>query len=297
MSPSRDAMSGVLFVVLAVACFGTLDTSTKFAAASVPVFMALWLRYLFQTAVTVAVTLPRRGITILRTAHPEFQVLRGVLLLTTSSLAYFSLQHMPVGEFTAIVMVTPLAITVMAATVLKEQVSLMRWVLVAGGFAGVLLILRPGTGVFGWASLLPIGLVICNACFQVLTSRLARTDDPVTIHLHTSWTGLLITTVVVPFVWVRIDSTLVWFALALMAAMGALGHFLLILAYQRAPASSLTPFLYAQIAFAMIGGWIVFDHLPDRWSIAGIALVGSCGAAGAWLTARESRVSIVPTET
>ncbi len=75
-----------------------------------------------------------------------------------------------------------------------------------------------------------------------------------------------------------------------MGGAATLGHFMFILAYQRAPAGTLTPYLYAQIAFAVLGGWIVFAHVPDRWSIAGMLLIAVCGAAGAWLTARESRV-------
>jgi drug/metabolite transporter (DMT)-like permease len=74
------------------------------------------------------------------------------------------------------------------------------------------------------------------------------------------------------------------------------GHFMMILAYTRAPAATLTPFLYAQIGFAMIGGWLVFSHVPDQWSVIGIGMIAVCGAAGAWLTVRESRVTIQPPE-
>ena len=72
------------------------------------------------------------------------------------------------------------------------------------------------------------------------------------------------------------------------------GHFLLILAYQRAPAATLTPYLYTQIAFAMLAGWLVFQHVPDRWSTAGMVLIAVCGAAGAWLTVRERRPAPEP---
>ena len=80
-----------------------------------------------------------------------------------------------------------------------------------------------------------------------------------------------------------------WVGLCVMGLMATVGHFMLILAYQRAPASTLTPYLYAQIAFAMLGGWIVFAHVPDGWSVAGRALIAACGAGGAWLTVRERR--------
>ncbi|HSV34120.1 MAG TPA: DMT family transporter [Ramlibacter sp.] len=289
-------LAGIALAVAAVACFATLDTTTKYISASVPLLMALWFRYTFQAVATTMVVLPIRGMGVWRTRHPKFQCLRGVLLLGSSLLAFASLKYMPVGEFTAIVMVAPLAVTVLAAAVLREKVTPLRWVLVAGGFIGTLIIVRPGGEAFHWASLLPLGVVGTNAWFQVLTSKLARTEDPVTMHLYTGWVGTLIASLALPFVWTQLPEGGLWLALCLMGVAATVGHFLLILAFQRAPASTLTPFLYAQIAFAMLGGWLVFSHVPDGWALAGMGLIAVCGAAGAWLTVRESRVMIEPVE-
>ncbi len=296
MSRLPSAVAGIALVVLATACFAVLDTTTKFVTLSVPLLMALWVRYMFQAVLTTVAVLPRRGLALLRTAHPKFQVLRGVLLLATSLFAFLSLKHMPVGEFTAIVMVTPLVITLLAATQLGERVSALRWALVAGGFTGTLIIIRPGDDAFDWAALLPLGLVACNAWFQVLTSRLARTEDPVTMHFYTGWVGALLASLPLPFVWQHLNDNALWLGLVTMGVLATVGHYLLILAYQRAPAATLTPFLYTQIGFAMIGGWIAFSHVPDRWSVIGMALIAVCGAAGAWLTVRESRVVVEPVE-
>jgi drug/metabolite transporter (DMT)-like permease len=289
-------MAGVALAVAAVACFGALDTTTKFVSTSVPLLMALWCRYAFQAVLTSLTVLPRRGMAVLRTRNPRFHWLRGVLLLTSSLLAFASLKYMPVGEFTAIVMIAPLAITVLAATVLKEQVSAMRWTLVAGGFVGTLVIIRPGGEAFTWASLLPLGLVGTNAWFQVLTSKLARTEDPVTMHLYTGWVGTLLASLALPFVWTLLPAWWLWAGLCFMGVMATVGHFMLILAYQRAPAATLTPYLYAQIAFAMLAGWLFFNHVPDRWSMVGIVMIAVCGAGGAWLTVRESRMALEPIE-
>ena len=199
-------LAGIALVIGACACFSALDTTTKFVSASVPLLMALWFRYAFQAVATTAIVLPLRGLGVLRTMHPKFQVLRGVLLLVSSLLAFASLRYMPVGEFTSIVMMAPLAITVLAATVLKEQVSVLRWTLVAGGFLGTLVILRPGGGAFNWAVLLPLGLVASNACFQVLTSKLAQTENPLTMHFYTGWVGTLIASCALPFVWTALPS-------------------------------------------------------------------------------------------
>ncbi len=283
-----------------MACFATLDTTTQYISTSVPLFMALWFRYAFQAVATTALMLPTRGLSVLKTAHPKFQLLRGVLLLISSTLAFFSLRYMPVGEFTAIVMLTPLVITLLASTSLGEKVSLLRWALVSGGFVGALVIVRPGNEAFNWAALLPLGLVVSNSWYQVLTSKLARTEDPVTMHFYSGWIGALLASLALPFVWTSLPSWSLWGWLVLMGFMATIGHFMLILAYQRTPAATLTPYLYSQIGFAMLGGWIVFGHVPDRMSMLGIGLIAACGAAGAYLAVRESRaaaqVSVQPVE-
>ncbi|MCU4119867.1 DMT family transporter [Variovorax sp. N23] len=293
---SERILAGIGLVLLSVACFATLDTATKVSVTTVPILMGVWFRYAFQAVATSLVLLPRHGVALLRTAHPRYHLLRGALLLVTSILAFFSLRYMPLAEFTSIVLIAPLAVTLLAATVLKEQVSPLRWALVAGGFAGTLVILRPGGTAFSWAMLLPFGLVVTNAWFQVLTSKLAQTENPLTMHFYTGWAGTLLASVALPFVWQSLPSWQWWALLCLMGLMGTVGHFMLILAFQRAPASTLTPYLYAQIAFAMLGGWLVFSHVPDVVSLVGMGMIAACGAAGAWLTVRERRVPIEPAE-
>jgi drug/metabolite transporter (DMT)-like permease len=293
---SERILAGIGLVILAVACFATLDTATKLSTAGVPILMGVWFRYAFQAVATTVVLLPKHGTALLRTQHPKYQLLRGALLLASSTLAFLSLRYMPLAEFTSVVLIAPLVITLLAATTLKEQVSPLRWALVAGGFAGTLVILRPGGEAFSWAVLLPIGLVLTNAWFQVLTSKLAQTENPLTMHFYTGWVGTLIASVVVPFAWTALPGWQWWALLCLMGFMGTVGHFILILAYQRAPASTLTPYLYAQIAFAMLGGWLMFSQVPDRLSLIGISMIAICGAAGAWLTVRERRVPIEPAE-
>ncbi|HET8747452.1 MAG TPA: DMT family transporter [Ramlibacter sp.] len=275
----------------ACACFAALDTTTKWVSASVSLLMALWFRYFFQAAATTAIVVPLRGRTIWRTRHLAWQLVRGLLLLASSLLAFLSLRYLPVGEFTAIVMITPLAVTLLAATVLKEHVSPLRWLLVVGGFAGTLIIIRPGAGHFGWSSLLPLALVASNSAFQVLTSKLARTEDPVTMHLYTGWTGTLISSLALPYVWTALPDLKLWVALCFMGLTATVGHFLLILAFYRSPAATITPYLYTQIAFAVLGGLLVFSHVPDHPSLLGMGMIAVCGAAGAWLTARERRAA------
>lgn len=279
-----------------MACFATLDTTTKYVSTSVPLLMALWFRYAFQAVATTLAVLPVRGRKAWRTAHPKFQLLRGALLLVSSLLAFFSLKYMPVAEFTAIVMIAPLVITLLASKSLGEKVSKTRWALVMGGFAGTLIIIRPGHDAFEWTALLPLGLVITNSWFQLLTSKLAKTEDPVTMHLYTGWVGTLLASVALPFVWEPLTSWTLWGWLSLMGLMATVGHFMLILAYRRAPAAAVTPYLYSQIGFAMLGGWLAFSYVPDQWSMIGMVMVAVFGAAGAWLAVRETRTPIIPPE-
>ncbi len=300
VSSGSSALAGIFLVIAAVACFAALDTTTKYVTASVPLLMAIWFRYSFQAVATTLTVLPKRGVAVLKTAHPRFQSMRGVLLLTSSFFAFFSLQYLPVAEFTAICSLVPLTITLLAATVLREPVSLLRWALVLGGFLGALVIIRPGSAQFSWPMLLPLGAVASYSSFQVLTSRMVKTEDPLTMHLYTGWVGCVLMTLVLPLVWATIGWR-DWALLVLMGSLGTVGHFFLIMAFTKAPPATLTPYLYAQIGFAMLCGWLVFGHVPDHWSLVGMGVIAVCGVAGAWLTVRESRalrqLPLTPLET
>lgn len=289
--PAGTGVAGIALAMAAVACFATLDTVTKQVSLSVSILMGIWFRYIVQAVGTTLLVLWSRGTPGLRTRHPRQQLLRGLLLLGCSALAFTSLRLMPVGEFTAILMITPLVMTLIAATRLGERVSPLRWLFVAGGFVGTLVIVRPGSGLFDWVAVLPLVLVGANTWFQLLTSRMARTEEPVAMHFYTGWVGALVASAALPFVWVWPETWQLWAGLLAMGVLGTVGHYFLILAYQRAAASTIAPYLYAQIGFAMIGGFIAFSHVPDAMSLLGIGLIALCGTAGVWLAARESRLA------
>lgn len=298
MNPTHRhaSLQGIGFAVLATACFATLDTTTRHVSAGLSVMVALWFRYAIQAVITTAVVWPGRGRRVLQTAHPRFQLARGLLLFACSILAFLSLKYMPVGEFTAISMLSPLIITLLAAWMLKEKIRPLRWLLVLGGFIGTMVIIRPGSQHFDWTVILPLMLVGTNSGFQLLTSKMAKTEDPITTHFYTGWIGTGMATLLLPFVWEMPADWTVWLQLLLMGVLASIGHFLLILAYGRTPAATLTPYMYTQIGFAVLGGWVVFNHLPDHWTFVGMGLVALCGALGAWLTVRENRIAIQPPE-
>jgi drug/metabolite transporter (DMT)-like permease len=287
-------VAGVGLILAAVSCFSILDTTTKTVMPLVPLLMAVWVRYVVQAVVSTAILWPAQGRALWRTSKPGLQTLRGLLLLTSTLFAFYSLAYIPLGEFTAIAMLTPLAITVLAATVLKEAVSLWRWACVLGGLGGALLIIRPGGNNFHWTWLMPLGVVASNAWFQLLTSSLARTDSPSTTHFYTGWVATLATSLLLPVFWVNVADGQLWLRMVFMGCAGAVGHYCLTMAYARAPAASLTPYLYAQIGVSMLLGWLVFQHVPDTWGLAGMGVIAVSGASSAWLTWCELRYALSP---
>lgn len=288
MSAARP-LQGIVLLLLAVACFATLDASAKYLSLGISVLTVIWFRYLFQALAMSAVVLPTRGWRSLQTVHPYLHLLRAALLLSTSMLGFFSVKYMPVGEFTAIIMLTPMVTTLLAATFLQEKVSALRWLLVAGGFCGALLVAQPGGASSGWVLLLPLGCTLANSLYQILTSRMARTEHAMTLNFYSGWGGALVLTAALPWIWQTPADGQTWALLCLTGATGTLGHFALGAAFGRAPAATLAPYLYAQIGFAMLAGWLVFAHVPGRLELAGIALIALCGATAAWLAARLPR--------
>jgi drug/metabolite transporter (DMT)-like permease len=291
VSTRPTTLAGIALALAAVLCFSVLDLTVKWVASTVPLLTVLWVRFVIQAVSTTAFIAPQISWALLRTQHPKFQVLRGLLLLSTAMLAFVGLKYLPVGEFTAIVMITPLVVTAFTALVYKTRVSPLRWALVVGGFLGVLIIVRPWGHRFAWVDLLPLTWVAINTAFQLLTAQLARTEHPLTLHFYTGWVGALAITVIIPFAWVAPPDAQTWLFLLLIGLAGSFGHFLLILAYRKATALVVTPYLYAQIALAVLGGWLVFGHMPDGWALSGMALVILCGAVSAYVSIMENRTS------
>ena len=299
-------LQGVLLILLAAACFASLDSTARGLSQpdgrwGVPVLLILTLRYTVQ-ALVMAVALAPHGRAGFASAHPKFQWLRGLLLLATSLCSFFAVRFMPVPEYTAINMLTPLLVTVLAATVLRESVSRLRWALVFGGFAGALIVIRPGSGTFGWVVALPLLGAIAYASFQVLTSRLAGAESPYTTHF---WTGFVGSVVLWPVLAIATASqgteaawallqrlpASAWWLMIVVGLFGTTGHLFLILALGKARTATLMPFVYVQIAFAALIGYLFFDHLPDHAAWLGMAVIAACGASSAALNMRRPGAS------
>ena len=290
---TRPTLIGIACVIGAASCFAVMDTTIRYIGAHFSVALVLWARYGLHAAIMTAwvALAPGRSFA---TANPMFQIARGALLAFSSAMAFAALRRMPVAEFTAIVMLTPVVATVVARVWLHEQVSRLRWLLVIGGFAGALIVIRPGSGLIGWAALLPLAACFSNAAFQTMTSRFAPHEDPFTTNFYTGLTGvtiatpLLLASVADPFEVLLEAPGILVAGLVAVAVLGTAGHLLLIVALGKAPASTLMPFQYAQLGVAALAGYLVFGLAPDGLSWLGMAIIGVCGAASAWLNVRAA---------
>ena len=290
---------GILLILLMAACFAALDTSIKYLGVVLPVLLLLSARYAFQAVAMGAWLLLKRGPSF-RVAHPRFQFARGVLLMTASVTSFVGLQYMPLAEFTAVGMLTPVVVTLLAALFLNERVSRLRWALVICGFAGALIVIRPGSGMFGWVAAFPLLMALSYGSFQVVTAKLAALEQPLTTHFYTGLVGLVLVTPVLLFSGIdvlavlRAAPALQWGLLLAVGAFGTAGHLFLILALGLAPTTTLMPFIYAQIAFALAASSLVFAHVPDRWAWLGMGIIAVSGAATVWLNVSTSSLSRRP---
>jgi drug/metabolite transporter (DMT)-like permease len=279
---------GILCVVVASACFATLDTTSQLIGLAAPIVMVQWLRYMIQTLSSAAVIAQSGELSQLRITKPALHIMRGLMMLCTTMLGFSSLRYVPVADFTAIVMLTPLVVTLAATRLLGEHVPPLRWLLAAGGFVGVLIIIRPLSQEFEPAVLLVLALVVMGAGFQILTAHMMRTESASHTHLSSGITGLIVMSCALPFFWQALPLK-TWLLMGVVGLAASTGHLLLNLSFKRIPASVVTPYLYSQMGFAALGGWLVFGRAPDAYSWLGMALVAICGVLNAWLTLRESR--------
>lgn len=264
-------------MVLAVSTFTCLDATSKYLAQHYPVPGIVFFRYIVQMLLMVVVLAPRMGFELLRTSNLRLQIVRGVIL-TVSSLAFLAaLAHIPLAEAASIAFMTPIIIAVLAGPVLNERVGARTWVALAGGFVGVLFIIKPGGDFFTWAALLPLFSAFCMAFYQMLTSRLAGRDAPLVTLFYPALIGSALVPLVFPHQLV-VPATLGHAGLfVLIGVLGGLGHFLLIQAHHYASASILSPFMYAQLVTALALGWLVFGQLPDAIAFVGMAAITASG--------------------
>jgi drug/metabolite transporter (DMT)-like permease len=283
--------SAILLITASVLCFTILDAVVKSLTRHYTVPMLVWARYAVQALAMALWLLPQMGAALLRTRRLGLQLVRGAIL-PFSSLCFFSaLKYLPLAEATAINYTTPVLVIILAVIFLDERMTRPRIALVIAGIAGMFLIVRPGSEVFQGAALLALGAAAFYGTFQILTRKLASEDSRVLLF-YPAVVGTVMMSAGLP--WYGSAVEMPWADVALVVAtglLGTLGHFLFILAFQRAPASALTPFTYTQLVWATLVGWLAFGTFPDAWTLAGMAVIAGSGLLIALHERRRARGS------
>jgi drug/metabolite transporter (DMT)-like permease len=285
VSASDNPLAGVLLLVIAMSVVPIMDGFAKYLSAFYPVPQIVWARYFFHLLILLPLVLWWHGWRGLVPRRPRLQLLRSSFLLCSTVLFFGAIALIPLADAIALVFISPLIVTACSPLVLGEHVGLRRWSAVIIGFLGACVIFRPGLGVFQWGSLLAIAAGATYAFYILSTRKLSGSAPPLVTLLHTALLGAAIMSLVVPFIWVtptRLD-------LALMVGMGliaAFGHFLIIMAFERAGASVLAPYSYSEIVTATLVGYVAFGDFPDVWTWVGVAIII---VSGIYIALRERR--------
>jgi len=269
----RRRLSGILHAVAALAVFACVDAIAKLLTRDYPVTMIVWARYAFLVALLVVALGPRHGLGLVRSRRPWLQLLRGVVLVSSSLMFFTALAHMQLAEASAITFLAPVFVAILAGPLLHERVAAGNWIAIMLGLAGVQLIVRPGTEVFSWWAILPVITAFAMSIYQILTRRLAAVDGSLVQLAFPAIIGAVVLSFIAPVIEYWPTRPLDFVLMASLGLLGGLGHWLFIRGFQRAPASTLAPFIYSQLVGTLALGYLLFDELPDRWATLGIAII------------------------
>jgi drug/metabolite transporter (DMT)-like permease len=290
----RQRLTGIGLMCVTMICFACLDSTAKYLNHFMDTLEVVWARYTGGLVLALVLSNPISRPAIMKTRRPWLQIGRSILLLGSTLLNFFALRWLQLDQATSILFATPFLVALMSGPMLGEWVGWRRWIAICVGFAGVILVTRPGFGGIHPAALLSVASLCCYAFYIISTRVLARTDSSETTLFYSNLFGAVVMTMVVPFVWTTPDR---WLHVALMLGMGALGstgHYLLIIAHRLAPPVVLAPFMYTQLIWVIALGFLIFGDLPNQWTLAGAATVV---ASGLYLLHRERRVGKAVTAT
>ena len=282
--PSGTATGrGIACALTAWLLFASMDAGSKLLAEGYPIVQILWVRFLSQLVIAAWLASRTQGWRGLRTRRLGLQSLRSAILVVEIGLFILSITVLALAEAHAILAVAPLLVTALSVPLLGEQVGIRRWSAIGVAFIGVLIILKPGFGVMQPMALVALLCAVMWSIYQILTRIVSRSDPPYTTFFYTALLGAIGLSVIGPFTWHPPDAR-GWGLFAMVAVLGASGHFLLIKALQLAPASVLQPFSYTVLVWATLVGFLVFGNLPDLTTILGASIVV---ASGLYTLARE----------
>jgi drug/metabolite transporter (DMT)-like permease len=267
---------GIAFVLGGMMLFPCLDTLAKALSTRVNVLEIVWARYTFHLLAIPLFVPPGQLSGVFRTRRLGLQTLRSVCAVMGTAFFFLALRRVTLADATAINFVSPLLLTLLAVPLLGERVGAHRLLACAAGFAGALIIVRPGAPTTTWYALLPLVSSFFFALYYVMTRQLSGKDSAATTLLHSALTGAVLTSLALPFVWSG-PSSLEWSAMVAMGLIAALAHWLLIKAYGCAPASLLAPYHYTMLVWAAILGYAVFGNIPDTATLLGATVIIGSG--------------------
>jgi len=283
-----DRLKAILLLMGAMAVFTVLDTSAKYLSQSLPIFVGVFFRYFIAFLISAAIVGRAGGLPLLRTHHPVLQVLRGLFLLSSTFCNFVAMSYLQLAQTAAIQFTLPLWVCALSMPLLGERVGLRRWLAVLTGFAGVLVIMRPGSQEFHWAMLISLFNAFLGAMYNIITRKVGGNDATETSLFYVCLVGSVGAGMTLPHLW-QTPQGMQWLLLVMMGVSGAVGHSMLIQAHRLAPASAIAPFIYTQIITMTISGAIVFGQFPDLWTLVGaLIVVGS----GFYVFARERKLGV-----
>lgn len=280
----NSPLFGIGLMIIMTVCFSSLDASAKYACNELPLWMVMWGRYLFHFIFISIFFLrgaPRR---LIFTKNLKLQILRSVLIFCAGVTFWSGLMYLPLADCTVIAFISPLLVTILSVLLLGEKFGFHRWGCVTIGLLGVIFVIRPGMGIFHWAVVLPLLSALFYAVLLIITRVLGQREGALTTLFYTSIGGLILSSIMVLFFW-KAPSPMQWLFLVWLGLLGAVGHFFMIKAFEKAPASLLAPFGYTSLIWATFLGFFLFGDLPDAWTILGAVIIIS---SGFYLVKRES---------
>ena len=270
---------GILWQIIGMLFFGSMDAVSKHLTSSLPVIEILWVRYLFFALFGFLLAVHYSGLRGLRTSIPFLQIARGLALVFEIVLFTYAFRYLPLADAHVMAASVPLIVLALAVPILKERVGHRRWFAVVLGFLGVLIILRPGFGNWQPILFLPLLGAFGFAVYLVLTRMAAKFDTIGTSAFYTGVVGLSVLTIFLPLEW-KTPTIEEWGWLLLASVLGLCGHISVIKALSMAEASVLQPFFYVVLVWATFLGFLIFDDIPDF-----ITIIGACIIVGSGLYA------------
>jgi drug/metabolite transporter (DMT)-like permease len=272
----RARLTGIALMCGAVATFACLDTTAKYLGRHIDIMVVVWARYSFAFLLALMVSNPFRRPALMRSARPGLQVARAAILLGSTIFNFFALRYLRLDQVLAITFSTPIFVAALSGPVLGEWVGWRRWAAIAVGFSGILVVTRPGVGIVHLASILAILGALSYAFYFLATRLLSRCDGNETTLFYSNFVGAVLMLPVVPFFW-ETPSAMQFALLLVVGALASLGHYMMIVAHRLAPASLLSSFIYSQLVWVILLGYLVFGDLPDRATLVGAGIVIGSG--------------------